>query len=494
MRSSLVPYYVSSHRFQQLDAVPVPDHGHPFAGFGWNWFDHLGSGGLYAEDPSYRMDQEVLPDPEDRAGWASLEVELDALRPSFIRFGLPPEPHTATDGSLITGTKHIQRLQWLDRWAVRSGCTVLVDLFTIPTAYGFPMPASPREGMSHCNMAARDNDDFARRFVAPLLSHLVHDLGLQSVRAFNPVNEALQYGVYQTPETGPDSYVHYAGMFRALRYALDAVGLSRDRIKLVGCDCLAERDLFTYEFHARGVEIDPWVDAYSAHFYNLRFDTLPPGDGSWSSPNQDVIRRVESWQRLLRHRGKPLWVGEIGTFYYGWRENNPSGAASFDACLTVAEGVLRLIAAGARAFAVWELFDTDDNDGCWSALQYTGDGRWLRQGAKHAIYGTLCRALRPGSAMWSLRSQPTTNLASLYGIAACGPDGQRTLVLTNHDPLHNWEAELTLPEPFRGAPWTATVIDRSAQPRLAEPPHEGEQGTLRLTVPAFSLLSLSAPP
>jgi hypothetical protein len=44
-------------------------------------------------------------------------------------------------------------------------------------------------------MAPRDNAAYAQRFVAPLLKHVVKDLRLESVRAFNPVNEPMEYGV-----------------------------------------------------------------------------------------------------------------------------------------------------------------------------------------------------------------------------------------------------------------------------------------------------------
>jgi hypothetical protein len=76
-------------------------------------------------------------------------------------------------------------------------------------------------------MAARDNAAYAERFVAPLVGHVVKDLGLESVRYFNPVNEPMEYGVYQTPEGGPDVHRHYVDMYRQMRLALDRAGVPR---------------------------------------------------------------------------------------------------------------------------------------------------------------------------------------------------------------------------------------------------------------------------
>ena len=111
--------------------------------------------------------------------------------------------------------------------------------------------------------------------MAPLLKHVVFDLRLESVRSFNPVNEPMEYGVYRTPEGGPDVYRHYVGMYREMRAALDRAGVPRERVGLVGGDTYTHRFLFLPELAARGIDLDPFVDLYSIHFYSLRFDTLP---------------------------------------------------------------------------------------------------------------------------------------------------------------------------------------------------------------------------
>lgn len=203
---------------------------------------------------------------------------------------------------------------------------------------------------------------------------------------------------------------------------------------------------------------------------------------------QDVLRRVEAWQRYLRRREKPLWVNEIGTFHYGWRENNPSGCSGIDACLTVAEAVLRLVGQGARAFNLWQLFDSDDNDGSWSALAWEG-GTWRRQGHKHAVYGTLSRALRPGSRLWTLSAEPSSNLSPVHGVAVLEPGGTRRLVLLNDDPVHNWSVALALPAGFEGLKWKGEITDRA---KLNAPWVGGQAvgSRLELGLPSFSLVGM----
>lgn len=210
--------------------APLPD---PLDfGVGFNWFDHLGSGGFYARNPGYPLGAPVYPDLADGAAWAEIRLALDEMKPGFIRFGLPPDPHTAPDGAFRPGTVHLERLAWLDQWASRNGCTILLDTFLIPAVHEFPVPAGLAPG-SICNMAARDNAAYAQRFVAPLLKHVVKDLRLESVRSFNPVNEPMEYGVYRTPEGGPDVHRHYVEMYREMRAALDRAGVPRERVGLV---------------------------------------------------------------------------------------------------------------------------------------------------------------------------------------------------------------------------------------------------------------------
>jgi hypothetical protein len=484
-----MPYYVQSHHRQALCATPEPVGGE-FLGFGWNWFDHLGSGGVFGGDSMYRMDREVLPPLENTAAWAGLKAHLDILRPGFIRFGIPPDAHCDAAGNFTGGTKHIERLAWLDRWARDNQCTIVLDTHTIPKSHEFKEPPKPRPGLSHCNMAARDNHAYAVRFVAPMMRHLVRDLGLRTLRFFNPVNEAMQYGVYETPAGGPEVTAHYVDMYRQMRAALDAAGLPRAVVGLVGCDSLCERDLFLYEMLANRVDIDPWVDAYSAHFYNIKFDYMPPADGSWTSPIIDVLRRLEAWQRYLSRRGKPLFVGEISTFHYGWKANNPQGAACVDACLTLAEASLRMIAKGARCFAVWQMFDTNDNDGCWNALEFGADGQWHPQGHKYAVYGMLARSLRPGSAIWELEPDPATNLSNVHGAALRHADGRRGIVLLNNDPIHDKTLSLRLPEGFAGARLECVTTDRIRLCAGGPPALVEADGTLEYRIPSFSIVAM----
>ena len=360
---------------------------------------------------------------------------------------------------------HLKRLAWLDAWASRNDCTILLDTFLIPRAYEFPAPASC-DGSVNCNMAAADNAAYAERFVAPLLRHVVKDLGLASVRLFNPVNEPMEYGVYQTPAGGPDVYRHYVDMYRQMRAALDRAGVPRERVGLVGGDTYTHRTLFLPEQMARGIDIDPFVDAYSVHFYSLRFDHLPPSEGSWTRPIGDLMQDTARQVEYCRERKKRLLAAEMGTFYYGWRMNDPAGVASPDATLTVAEGVVRGMNAGLGAFGFWSFMNPNDIDGWFAVVGLDAQRKLVRSRHPWGTYALLSRYARPGSRVYPLSLSPGRNLSPLHGTALVAPSGEKTLLLVHDEPARRARVELLLPEALRAKRWERLTTDRV---RIHEP-------------------------
>ena len=426
-------------------------------GIGFNWFDYLGMGGSYAQPPEYYpLTDGCYPPLEDQASWGLILGELDRLRPGFIRFGIPPDPHVDERGRIVTDTVHLRRLDLVARWAASRGCTILLDTFLLPARYELPRAAGDRlpwDGGMY-QLGAADNRAYAREFVAPFLRHVCLERGLEAVRFFNPVNEPMAYGVYQMPEGGPDTYVHYVEMYREMREALDAAGVSRDRLGLVGCDANEPEGWPVLEMTARGVDIDPFVDAYSIHYYRLSFDYLTgnPANREVATTIRDAVdKHTAKIARYCRARGKPLWAPEIGTFHYGWRFGDPAGPTTLEATLTVAEALLRAVNAGVDAFAFWCFMNPNTIDGHWRIVADRG-----RPAGAHALPE---RDLRP--------AQPARP-AGLARPAARVPPGGRTGEPTSTRPPS--------PRPRASAPCCSSTTTRRRMPRPGSryPPGWGE--------------------
>lgn len=461
-------------------------------GIGFNWFDFLGMGGHYAHPPTYYpLHDPCYPALDDAAGWQALLGELSRLRPGFLRFGIPADPHIDANGKLVTDTVHLERLARVAHWAAANDCTILLDTFLIPSRYEMKEPTDGSfkfEGMYQ--LAAENNRAYAREFVAPFLQHIVRERKLTAVKVFNPVNEPLCYGVYQTIHNQPDAYVHYVDMFREIREALDAAGIPREEVGLAGADSVEAENFPALEMLARGVDLDPYVDVYSLHYYLLRFDYLPQ--------NPAVCTTIPMMEGMDKHsgkiahychqRGKPLWAGEIGSFYYGWRLGDPAGPTSFDATLTVAEGVIRGMNLGIDAFAFWCLLNPNTIDGHW-AIMHVREEKIIPTPNPHAVYGTLSRICRPRSKIFPLRTvKDASELAHLHGTAIHTPNGDRYVLIANDHPDADIESTLQLPPDWSRSEAMASVINAKT---IAAGTHEQFTIPMRgetIIVPAFSLV------
>lgn len=464
-------------------------------GIGFNWMDYFGMGGLYARSPRYPLSDPVYPDLADEASWSALFRELDELRPGVIRFGLPPDPHVDADGGLITDTVHLSRLERLAQWAARAGSTIILDTFTLPTRFEAPRPSVAVERpMEWRQMAALDNRALAREFTAPLLKHIKVDRGMVAVRYFNPVNEPMLYGVYRTALDGPDQYVHYVDMYRELREALDEVGLPETSVGLLGVDCVGPSTFPLAEMVARGVDINPFIAAYSIHFYYLRFDYLPqyPSAAKTQTIQDAVDDQVARLVRYCRARGRPLFVTEIGTFYYGWRDGDPSGPARLEAVLTVAESVIRGLNVGLDGFAFWTLMNPNTIDGHWSTIHAAG-GRVTRVGYRHSVFGALTRLVRPGATVTPLvapRDDEWCAPIHVHGTALMHPVEGRTALFVNDDPIRTWTVRVRLPPEWSGLPRRRLTTDHArlgVEDRLTA--EASNEGILELPPMSFTALT-----
>ena len=124
----------------------------------------------------------------------------------------------------------------------------------------------------------------------------------------------MEYGVYRTPRTAPTSTGTTWRCTARCGRRSTAPGPAGAR-GLVGCDTYSERFLFLPEQTAGGIDIDPFVDLYSVHFYNLRFDPLPPSEGSWTRPIGDLMaettRQVATAASAGSGSSRPRWAPSI---------------------------------------------------------------------------------------------------------------------------------------------------------------------------------------
>jgi hypothetical protein len=427
-------------------------------GVGVNWFDFLGSGGMYARWDQYPLSAPAYPPIDDRASWDALLGELTRLRPGFIRFGLPPDPILNPDGTLRKDSVHFRHLDLAAQWCENHGAVMILDTFITPERYEFPVNTT---NANIClNMAARDNRAYAREFVAPLMHHVVVERGLRSIRFFNPINEPIHYGVYQTPPEGPDVFRHYVDLYREMRSALDDAGLAT--IGLIGIDKDLPFDFPVFEYLARGIDVNPHVAAYSIHSYRGRFDW--DGQNPLVPDSDPLSTLVDKWTKRLvsyaHNRGKYLLALEVGVFQYGARAGNPEGPSTAEATLLTAETILRMINVGVRGGLVWSFTNPNTIDGSWRLVHVEGE-RVERAPHPYSTYGMLMRAARPGSTVFPLSPTEREFPAQyVWGTLFVQPRGGVNLVLINDHPGESRTVTVQLPSNLSGAVMNKLLKDR----------------------------------
>jgi len=466
-------------------------------GMGFNWFEHLGSGGYYARWINYPLSDQVYPEIHDTAGWNAIEQGLNELNPGWIRFGMPPDPHVDEQGGFIKNTVHFKHLVWLNNWAISKNRVIILDMFLMPRYYEYPVPEETKDpGDNIVNMAAKNNREYARNFVAPMMDYIVNELKLESVVFFNPINEPMEYGVFQTPGNNPPAMVHYVEMYKEIRQALDDIGIDRKRIGLIGLDCGTPGN-FVLKQHALGIDLDPYIDAYSVHHYNLRLDYLPPITTTDTGRNyfiKGLNAVIEQDDKLFldyaRSRLKPLWGLEMGTFYYG-KFVNPEGTASLDATITVAEGIIRAINMGITSFSIWSLMNPNTIDGHWAVMGLM-QNELIRHKYPFAIYGLLSNHFAPGAKVIPMHRLNAPEISNIHATALENPGDEKSIIIVNDHQVDEIEVELELPENWsKSITFTQSLADKTHLYELiGQIKPTGSK--IIFTCPPFSLMGLKS--
>ncbi len=467
-------------------------------GLGFNWFEYFGSGGYYARWKKYPLSAQVYPEPDDKKGWEAIEKGLNELNPGWLRFGMPPDPHVDQNGSFNGNTIHFKHLEWLHKWASKNNRIILLDTFLMPKYYEFPLPEGTREpGDAIVNMAAKNNREYAENFVAPMINYVINGLKLKSVKYFNPINEAMEYGVYQTPDIEPNVFVHYIEMYREIRRALDHIGITREKVGLVGFDTSFPIK-YALEELSQNIDISGYIDAYSVHHYNLRLDYAPPeknsdvGRGYFNKGlNVTIEQDDKMFLEFARKQNKSFWALEMGTLYYG-KWHNPAGVASIDATITVAEAIIRAINIGITSFCIWSMMNPNDVDGHWAVMGQK-DGELIRYKYPYAVYGLIANHFSPDSKVYPVFPGPDSpGIVHVHATFLDAPNGDKTILVVNDHPDQKQTVVLSLPGSWNDvSDFKVSLVNKD---RLNESAGNVSvnDGKIKLQCEPFSLLGLKA--
>jgi len=417
-------------------------------GIGVNWCDAFGMGGETGMGRrNAPLNTPCIPLLDNSEGWDDVLADLTLLKAGCIRFLLPPEGFITRRGTMDFDSAHFQRLERIAAWAGANGASIILDTICVPQHLQIKGEDGP--GGANQNRAAADPMAFAEKFAGPLLDYCVAERGWTQIRYYNPVSEPLYDGVYHHPKG--DSHRAYAGLLASLRKELIDRDLSPQRISLIGPGSPTVQDWPIPDFHSRGLDLDPLLDAYDQHQKSARFDGTPPNSNLDSLPMTELINR-----HLLPHihyaqsRGKPFIITEMAHSYYGGANGDRNGPATHDTFLLDAEFTIRAINAGAQGVLRWSLLNPGDIDGRWALLE-PSENSYRR--AENTFYGyaTLIRYARPHADV--LETVVESSFHPWPHVHACAlrksPQGDLTLLVVNDHESEQVELSVKLPTALR---------------------------------------------
>ena len=445
-------------------------------GLGINWCDAFGMGGnLGLGRRNMPLNTPCMPLLDDAEKWALLLEELTFLKVGCIRFLLPPDGFITKRGTMDFDTGHFQRLERLNEWAGANGATIILDTLYVPRHLQEKGPDAP--GVALENRTAANPQKFAETFAGPLLDYCVAERNWTQIRYYSPVSEPLYGGILHDPKGKP--YRAYASLLSALRQELLDRDLLPQRISVLGPTTPSIQDWPIPEFHARGLDLDPLVEAYAQHEYSARFDATPPNAHSDTLPMTELIQRhLVPHVNYAKSKGKPFFITEMGHTYYGHAQGDPNGPATHGAFLLDAEFTLRAINAGVQGLLRWSFLNPGDIDGSWQFLD-TADGSYRRQPSTYYGYASLIRYIRPHADVLSVNVD-----SSLYPwphIHACAlrkpPQGELTLLVVNDHDSEQVDATVELPAAFRTKKLSIIRTDRTLKHALVGEVRRDAKGT-----------------
>jgi hypothetical protein len=428
-------------------------------GIGVNWCDAFGMGGERGYGQlNVALNTPVIPLLDDLENWTLLIDEMTALKIGCVRFMLPPDGFITRRGTMDFESVHFHRLERLNAWASANGATIVLDTMYVPRH--LQARGDDGEGWADHNRSAADPTAFAESFAGPLLDYCLSERGWNQIRYYSPVNEPIYGGIYHHPRG--DVYRAYAGLMASLRKELIERDIVPQRVSLLAPGSPSITEWPIPEFHARGLDLDPLVDAYDQHAYFARFDNDPPNANAPTVQMQDLVsRHLSNHVEYARKKGKPFLITELGSTYYGAHRGDPNGPATHDAFVLDAELAIRAINAGVSGLMRWSFLNPGDIDGNWALLRLE-EGTYRRNENTFYGYATLIRYARPHSDVMDVSVE-----SSLYPwphVHACAlrktPQGDVTLLVVNDHDSEQIDLSVKLPAIFRTRKLNVIRCDR----------------------------------
>jgi hypothetical protein len=361
------------------------------------------------------------PPADDAKAWKDLTGHADWLGLDWCRVEVEQRMYEPRRREFSWDNPEMRILYRILDWAERRGVDVFLQQMWSGTDWNAYPELRPTL-LGRLISAPLNMDDFAYG-LGELIEHLTRVRKYRSIRWLSINNEpGYNWSWWQGPDGKP---LPITPGLAAARKELDRRGIS---LPLSGPDWTDLPDL-----EPAKIDFDAYIGAYDLHSYFANFD-----GGKGGYPLSTAEARLGRWAEWAHARNKPLFLSEVGTMVFGWRDRDP-GPGSHESGVKDAALVVRGIRAGVDGFNRWSFTNRGDLDGQWQLVD-TWDmdaGKLRAEFTPHPnvyyLYGLLSRFTAKGSAVLPVTIAPAYGEKERQLVAAAlrSPKGRVSLLVVN---------------------------------------------------------------
>ena len=420
------------------------------------------------------------PQTSDTVRWKEIENLLDEARPGFLRIGYlegTQEPGDVTpwidaEGRFDLAHDVWNKIAFFDRWCARHGVGWMLDPWWVPRSLQVARPSgvesqADASGKENWRGAPADPRVYAERYIRPLLQHLRGTMGVTNLRWLGLFNEPIWGKLARDPENffvapGDDQVKVLSQTYNEVHRVLEADGLAP--IQLVGPGHLCAWQFPPLDFLAKNCDPSAWLGAWDMHSYFHAPDWMSEPTEDFVTTHALLQHTIRRWVDFARLQGKPFFVTEMGTFFFGrpfWGERDYETAASHSAAIHDAQFIVRGLNEGVDGFLRWAMCVDATVDGRWGLFEWNKNGMEPSPNI-FPVYKALMNAIPPRSRVLDWKVSASDGLTPhVHGCAVVAPDGTRRVVLVHDRPGRNSDILLDLPDSWRGLLFSRVVVDET---------------------------------
>jgi len=443
--------------------------------------------------------------------WKEIGALMDELRPGFLRIGylegtgIPGDvtPWDDARGEFLDGHDLWAKLAWFDAWCVRNGVHWMLDPWWVPRSMQVPGPEGAGtmpdpSGKMNWRGAPANPDDYADRYILPLVDKVRRGLGLRNMRWLGIFNEPVWGKLARDPDNffvapGDDQVGVLAQTYAAVRRSLDKDG--HGEVGLIGPGHLCSWQFPPLDFMARGLDPSASLAAWDMHAYFHQPDWMPEPVEDFVTTHALLQQTVRRWVDFASQQGKPFFITEMGTFFFGrpfWGDRDFDTAGGHAAAIHDAQFIVRGICEGVDGFLRWALCVDPEVDGRWGLIEWDG-GDHPVQSSPHVfpVYRALMHAIPPRSTTLAWRQANADGLVpQVHGCGVLAPDGTRRIILVHDRPGRNADVRVVFPADWIGSRLSVSRVDASRRDATFPSLEVPEAGFLDLMIVPQSVTTL----